>query len=431
MKIRRKYAPLYNDASILLRPKTGLKDMYLELDPGNREARASWPRVEPVPLARHAARREPGRVPGVAGRRHARLPAGAAERRRRGLRGRRPGRAAPDASSASSPPARDIAQDHASCSSAPAQHPRARSTTSRSWPRSWAERTASCRRARRLGQRQLRGDRRAGRRTCARRCGCCPARSTRPRDTLTDVDALAGHLGPALSKLRPGARALGPSLRETRPFLRTTTPVIRDQIRPFARDVQPTVRDLRTAAKDLAVVTPRLTHTFGCSTRWSTRWPTTRAAARRATCSGPRWAQPHRARLFGHQDAHGPVRRGLVLICAAPALGVLEQHDPPRRRAASWTSSTRLLNAPTPGPGLPPGRRIRGTPLADGQGKPPASARWSAMIAFALSCVAILLYLWLTFGGSVPLRAEGYRFDGRSSPRPPSWPRRPTCGSRA
>ena len=26
------------------------------------------------------------------------------------------------------------------------------------------------------------------------------------------------------------------------------------------------------------------------------------------------------------------------------------------------------------------------------------------------SCVAILLYLWLTFGGSVPLRPEGYRF---------------------
>ena len=26
-----------------------------------------------------------------------------------------------------------------------------------------------------------------------------------------------------------------------------------------------------------------------------------------------------------------------------------------------------------------------------------------------MSCVAILLYLWLTFGGSVPLRAEGYR----------------------
>ena len=40
----------------------------------------------------------------------------------------------------------------------------------------------------------------------------------------------------------------------------------------------------------------------------------------------------------------------------------------------------------------------------------PSLGKMVAMIAFALSCVAILLYLWLTFGGSVPLRSEGYRF---------------------
>ncbi len=40
----------------------------------------------------------------------------------------------------------------------------------------------------------------------------------------------------------------------------------------------------------------------------------------------------------------------------------------------------------------------------------PSLGKMAAMVAFALSCVAILLYLWLTFGGSVPLRSEGYRF---------------------
>ena len=39
MKIRRKYAPIYKDATILLRPKTGLKDMFLELDPGTKARR--------------------------------------------------------------------------------------------------------------------------------------------------------------------------------------------------------------------------------------------------------------------------------------------------------------------------------------------------------------------------------------------------------
>ena len=36
-----------------------------------------------------------------------------------------------------------------------------------------------------------------------------------------------------------------------------------------------------------------------------------------------------------------------------------------------------------------------------------------AMVAFVMSCVGVLLYLWLSFGGVVPLRSEGYRFDVR------------------
>ena len=34
MAIDRKFLPVYKNATILLRPKTGLKDMFLELDPG-------------------------------------------------------------------------------------------------------------------------------------------------------------------------------------------------------------------------------------------------------------------------------------------------------------------------------------------------------------------------------------------------------------
>ena len=36
-----------------------------------------------------------------------------------------------------------------------------------------------------------------------------------------------------------------------------------------------------------------------------------------------------------------------------------------------------------------------------------------AMVAFVMSCVGVLLYLWLSFGGIVPLRSEGYRFQVR------------------
>ena len=39
----------------------------------------------------------------------------------------------------------------------------------------------------------------------------------------------------------------------------------------------------------------------------------------------------------------------------------------------------------------------------------PSIGRMVAMVLFTLSCVGILLFLWLAFGGSVPLRPESYR----------------------
>jgi len=41
--------------------------------------------------------------------------------------------------------------------------------------------------------------------------------------------------------------------------------------------------------------------------------------------------------------------------------------------------------------------------------QPPSIGRMVAMLLFTLSCVGILLFLWLAFGGSVPLRPESYR----------------------
>jgi phospholipid/cholesterol/gamma-HCH transport system substrate-binding protein len=38
MDIDKRYAPIYRNATVLLRPRTPLKDMYLELDPGTRSA---------------------------------------------------------------------------------------------------------------------------------------------------------------------------------------------------------------------------------------------------------------------------------------------------------------------------------------------------------------------------------------------------------
>src|SRR5437764_1130685 len=39
----------------------------------------------------------------------------------------------------------------------------------------------------------------------------------------------------------------------------------------------------------------------------------------------------------------------------------------------------------------------------------PSVAKVITMVLFALSCVGLLLFLWLSFGGTIPLNAQGYR----------------------
>ena len=43
------------------------------------------------------------------------------------------------------------------------------------------------------------------------------------------------------------------------------------------------------------------------------------------------------------------------------------------------------------------------------QKQPPTIGRLLVMVGFALSCFGLLLFLWLSFGGSVPFKPKGYR----------------------
>ena len=39
----------------------------------------------------------------------------------------------------------------------------------------------------------------------------------------------------------------------------------------------------------------------------------------------------------------------------------------------------------------------------------PSASRILVMVVFALSCFGLLLFLWLSFGGPIPLKPKGYR----------------------
>jgi phospholipid/cholesterol/gamma-HCH transport system substrate-binding protein len=161
---------------------------------------------------------------------------------------------------------------------------------------------------------------------------------------LTKAGALATELRQALGRLRPTARALGPTLRAVRPFLTDTTPVIRDQLRPFSRDVLPTVRDLRPAARDLAVATPRLTTSLGVANQLLNTLAYNPPGPEEGFLFWASWANHDGASLFSTQDAHGPVRRGLA-VTSCTSLQLLQNIGQANRTLGTLAT---LLNPPAP-----------------------------------------------------------------------------------
>jgi len=143
------------------------------------------------------------------------------------------------------------------------------------------------------------------------------------RATLGKADKFAKELGPTSQALRPAARALGPALRNTRPFLKDTTPIIRTKLRPFARDVRPTVRSLRRAARDLAPTTPRLTRSFKVINSLLNTLTYNPPGSEEGYLFWASWVNHAGASIFSTQDAHGAIRRGVVLASCLN-LSVLE-----------------------------------------------------------------------------------------------------------
>ena len=80
--------------------------------------------------------------------------------------------------------------------------------------------------------------------------------------TLGKVDTYAQILRPTADKLRPAVRALNRANAAIIPFATETAPILQNRIRPFVRAARPIVRDLKVPGKQLANATPDLTRTF-------------------------------------------------------------------------------------------------------------------------------------------------------------------------
>ena len=70
--------------------------------------------------------------------------------------------------------------------------------------------------------------------------------------TLRKVETFAKVLGPSVERLRPAVRKLDDANEALRPMAREGAPILRDEIRPFVRDTRPLIADLKPSLPRLA-----------------------------------------------------------------------------------------------------------------------------------------------------------------------------------
>lgn len=149
-----------------------------------------------------------------------------------------------------------------------------------------------------------------------------PGALRQTQSTLAKVDTFGARLGPTLESLRPPIRRLASTNRAVLPFVRESTPRIRRQIRPFARISRPYTRDLGVGARDLSAATPDLTVSFdklnrllniGAFNPGGAEGLTGNPKADRDRQEGYLywlgWLGQNTTSLFSTADAQGPIRR--------------------------------------------------------------------------------------------------------------------------
>ena len=127
---------------------------------------------------------------------------------------------------------------------------------------------------------------------------------------------------PALIKLIPQAQALTPAFKATERLFRETTPPIRDQIRPFTREIRPVLTHGAEAAQPFE----KTVRNFGNSLRGFNSFLNELSYDPKGSAEGylfylP-WLNHDYNASFNLQDANGPVQRGIVMFtCNAANLG--------------------------------------------------------------------------------------------------------------
>jgi phospholipid/cholesterol/gamma-HCH transport system substrate-binding protein len=139
-----------------------------------------------------------------------------------------------------------------------------------------------------------------------------PGTLQQTKGALTSANELALQSTPALKKLIPAAAATAPALRALRSLFQQTVAPIQNQIRPFTVQVRQSVTDLTGATQGLGATTPPLRLAFTRLNQALNAAAYNPAGTDEGYLFYVPWLNHDTNLLYTTQDAHGPLRRGIV-----------------------------------------------------------------------------------------------------------------------
>jgi phospholipid/cholesterol/gamma-HCH transport system substrate-binding protein len=170
-----------------------------------------------------------------------------------------------------------------------------------------------------------------------------PGALAKTRTGLGKLAVAADALGPTLHKLQPFAQALGPAQEATRRLANETTPIFKNEIRPFARQILPVVKELQPDTQQLAEAFPKLATSFSVINEFFNELAFNPGANQAGFLFFLDWGNHNLNSVLSTASAHGALGRGLSYInCnVAPLLKGVAEVNPTVNLLVG------LLNPPT------------------------------------------------------------------------------------
>jgi phospholipid/cholesterol/gamma-HCH transport system substrate-binding protein len=121
-------------------------------------------------------------------------------------------------------------------------------------------------------------------------------------------------LGPTLAELQPFAKALKPANEASKRLAIETTPIIKNDIRPFAREILPTINKLAPSTQALGEAIPKLATSFGVLTEFFNELAYNPGPKKGGFLFFVPWGNHDLNSVVSTADAHGPVGRSLLYL---------------------------------------------------------------------------------------------------------------------